>query len=263
MKVAGPCKLMWIQDQGVAWLRPNPEDAQSFQNFFETLAKRQEKSDQPIYPVVTLDIPARERTYKQNNTLWALIRIIFISMNGRKPTKEESYDLYLDILAEYADRVPSRFTGVLRPVHISESDTRHAAQLIQACFDIIVDYCDLDMDLQADVRKLFYKWHEWRGEQDRDPLDYADDDSELQDQAWRKAHKVSDASGIGGILEKAHIVSRGANVGAIEKPWNWLALTPEEHRFQHQRGWEEFLAQYPHLRGRVERARKMAGGNKS
>jgi hypothetical protein len=249
---------MWIQDKGVVWMRPNPEDSIAFEKFFFYLAKRQEKSEETIYPIVTLDVPARERTYKQNNTLWALIRIIFESMNGRKPTKDEAYELYLDILAEYAERVPSRFSGALRPIHISESDTRHAAQLIQACFDIIVDYCDLTVDLQADVRKLFYAWHDWRGKQDFDPLDCADNDREIAEREWREKHKISDASGVGGVIEKAHIVSRGANVAAIDKPWNWLALTPEEHRLQHQHGWGEFLAQYPHLRGRVERARKLA-----
>jgi hypothetical protein len=36
-------------------------------------------------------------------------------------------------------------------------------------------------------------------------------------------------------------------------------MTPEEHEQQHRRGWDEFLMVYPHLRGRVERARRMAG----
>jgi hypothetical protein len=41
--------------------------------------------------------------------------------------------------------------------------------------------------------------------------------------------------------------------------WNWIALTPEEHADQHQRGWDGFLQIYPHLCGRVERARRLAG----
>jgi hypothetical protein len=257
VKVTGPCKTVWIEEKHVAWIRPNHEDEQAFVKVFEAIAKRREKTGSNVYPIVTIHLPERERTYKQNDTLWALITIIFESMNGRKPTQAEKYDLYLDILEEYADRVPTRFAHKLRPIHISESDVVHAAKLIQACFDIIVDYCDLTIDQQADVRKLFYQWHEWRGTLDRDPLDFREDDDEVSEAEWWANHKVSDASGIGGRLEKAHIVSRGAAPLAIDKPFNWLALTPEEHREQHQKGWEEFLQKYPHLQGRVERAKKL------
>ena len=257
MKATGPCKLVWIPEKHAAWIRPNKEDEFAFSSLFEKIAQKCEKNHANIYPIVTIQLPERERTYKQNDTLWALVTIIFESMNGRKPTQAEKYDLYLDILEEYADRVPTRFSHALRPIHISESDTTHAAKLIQACFDIIVDYCDLTMDLQADVRSLFYEWHAWRGGLGKDPLDFNENDNEIDEGEWWASHRVSDASGIGGALEKAHIVSRGAAPAAIDKPWNWLALKPEEHREQHQNGWEEFLRKYPHLRGRVERARQM------
>lgn len=260
MKVTGPCKVVWIKEKRVAWMRPNPEDELAFSSLFSRMEDRQDQSGIRIYPVVTIFLPERERTFKQNNTLWALITVIFVSMNGRKPTDTEKYDLYLDILEEYADRIPTRFSSKLRPIHISESDTVHAAKLIQACFDVIVEYCDLDVDLQADVRQLLYEWHTWRGELDRDPLDYGIDDTEMDEGEWRANHRVSDASGIGGELEKAHIVSRGASVSAIEKPWNWLMLTVNEHRFvQHQHGWNTFLEKYPHLKGRVSRAQLLAG----
>jgi hypothetical protein len=41
--------------------------------------------------------------------------------------------------------------------------------------------------------------------------------------------------------------------------WNWIALLPEEHEAQHRTGWDGFLDIYPHLRGRVRRARNLAG----
>lgn len=257
MKATGPCKAVWVNEKGgLIWIRPNREDLLAFSNLFSKKKSKEEKSGITIYPIVSISLPVFERTYKQLKTLWALITVIFISQNGRKPSEEEKYNLYLDILAEYADQVPTRFSGKLRPVHISESTTIEAAKLIQACFDIIVECCDLTIDLQADVRELFYEWEAWRGGLDKDPMDY-DDDSEIDEGEWRANHKVSDASGIGGYLEKAHIASQGANPIAIEKPWNWLALTAEEHRFMHQHGWAAFLEKYPHLRGRVERAQEM------
>jgi hypothetical protein len=38
-----------------------------------------------------------------------------------------------------------------------------------------------------------------------------------------------------------------------------MALLPEEHEQQHRLGWDGFLQIYPHLRGRVDRARRLAG----
>jgi len=40
--------------------------------------------------------------------------------------------------------------------------------------------------------------------------------------------------------------------------WNWIALLPEEHEQQHRQGWDKFLQIYPHLQGRVNRARSLA-----
>ncbi|GAB6276283.1 MAG: hypothetical protein SAMD01599839_08230 [Rectinema sp.] len=259
MKATGPCKTAWVPEKHVAWIRPNKEDEWAFVAVFDAITKRREKINADVLPVITIHLPERERTYKQNDTLWALITIIFQSMNGRKPTQTEKYDLYLDILEEHAERIPTRFSGRLRPIHISESDTVHAAQLIQACFDIIVEYCDLNVDLQSDVRSLFYKWHTWRGGLNRDPLDYDDESEEMSEKEWRENHKVSDASGIGGYLEKAHIVSRGASPASVNDVRNLIMLTPEEHRFQHQYGWVAFLERFPHLKGRILRARQLFG----
>jgi hypothetical protein len=81
----------------------------------------------------------------------------------------------------------------------------------------------------------------------------------LTELEWRRKHVYSMASGRGGIIVRAHIVSRGADAADIEKSWNWMALLPEEHEQQHRIGWDNFLQIYPHLRGRVDRARELAG----
>ena len=89
---------------------------------------------------------------------------------------------------------------------------------------------------------------------------YYDENGEMISiEEFRQRHPISFASGVGGALELAHIVSRGADEIHRDCCWNTMMLTPEEHRKQHQVGWNEFLKIYPHLRGRVERARRIAG----
>jgi hypothetical protein len=102
------------------------------------------------------------------------------------------------------------------------------------------------------------EWLEWRGGLDRDPLDYQDDEL-MPLEEWRKRHPYSEASGRGGQIVRAHIVSRGADHPDIAKAWNWIALLWDEHQQQHNIGWDAFLQIYPHLRGRVDRARRLAG----
>ena len=61
-------------------------------------------------------------------------------------------------------------------------------------------------------------------------------------------------------LEVAHIVSRGADKEDIDEVWNLMMLTHYEHiEIMHKKGWNAFLEIYPHLRGRVKRARNLAG----
>jgi hypothetical protein len=253
MKVIGLCDAQPVLRKRCFYIKPVVSDYSAFQNFFEKKALKEERNGRAYFPKVTLHIQAEHRTFKQNNTLWALISLLFEYNEGRKPLEEEKYDLYLDILDAYADRVPNKLTGKPRPLHISESDTVHGAKLIQAVFDILAGMLDMEDTLQADVKDLFWEWEKWRADLEEDPLD------NLTEQEWLESHKVSQASGIGGALEKAHIVSRGADESAIDEPFNWLLLTHEEHiEIQHKKGWKVFLMMFPHLEGRVRRARRLA-----
>jgi hypothetical protein len=111
------------------------------------------------------------------------------------------------------------------------------------------------------VQEVLEEWEAWRGGLETDCTDYTDREQTrtLAEEEWRAKRVYSEASGRGGPIERAHIVSRGADAADIEMSWNWIALTPDEHVDQHRRGWDEFLRIYPHLRGRVERARRLAG----
>ena len=261
MKVVGTAPVRYFPDRRHAVvLYPSAADIPVVAKLFAAKAKREEKDGGEVYVEYELDVALRPRTTKQLATVWALIKIIHIAMNGEPPTHEESYDLYLDLLDLYANKKPNRFNGNLRAVHISEADVEDAARFIEHLMGVIVEFCDLDLPMQADVRKLFWTWESQRGGMERDPLDYDEMGRPLSEAEWRRRHPVSQASGLGGALELAHIVSRGANMLAINEPWNWVMLTYDEHRaIQHQKGWEPFLAQFPHLKPRVLRARQFAG----
>jgi hypothetical protein len=258
MKIRLPVRA--VQHKGFIVLKEvNAAGKELVQRIFRKKQDWEERNGREFYLQATLDLAYQKRTYKQNSAVWVLVQAIFESMEGRLPDEEEKYGLYLDLLEQYADKVPSRFGG-LRPVHISEANSLEGARFIDGLLYHLSKWCDLSMDAQAGVVDVLQQWEEWRGELETDPIDYSDSGCSrlITEAEWRERHQVSEASGRGGKIVLAHIVSRGADSADIEKAWNWLALTDDEHLAQHQHGWEEFLRIYPHLRGRVERARRMA-----
>lgn len=230
------------------------KDLQLIYKLFNGKKSREERSKQEILLKCDIDAQFQHRNYKQLNSVWKLITVIFESMEQRKPTESERYDLYLDLLEEYADKTPSRFKkDTLRPVHISESNTVAAARFIDGLLYHLATQCELNYDLQADVRKVLYEWEIWRGKQEHD---FKDD---MTVSEWRERAVYSEASGLGGSVDCHHIVSRGAAPQFADCAWNVLALTREEHEFFHAHGWNAFFEKYPHLRGKVERAFEKAG----
>jgi hypothetical protein len=230
-------------------------------SFFRTKTEREQRNQKEFFVQATLDLPCQHRTFKQNAAVWKLVTVIFESMEGRLPDEEEKYGLYLDLLDAYADKVPNRIKGGLRPVHISESNSLEGSKFIDGLLYHLATECSLPCDAQATVQSVLQEWEMWRGGMETDPADYADGGQAelLTELEWRRKHVYSEASGRGGTIVRAHIVSRGADAADIEKAWNWTALLPEEHEQQHRMGWDGFLQIYPHLRGRVGRARNLAG----
>lgn len=232
----------------------DPKDLQLVHKLFSGKKSREERSKQEILLKCDIDAQFQHRSYKQLASVWKLVSVIFESMEGRKPTEGERYDLYLDLLEMYADKTPSRIRkDELRPVHISESNTVAAARFIDGLLYHLATECSLNYDLQADVRKVLYEWEIWRGKQDKD----FKDGWTLGE--WKKTAAYSEASGLGGSIDCHHIVSRGAAPQFADCAWNVLALTREEHEFFHAHGWNAFLNRFPHLRGKVERAFEKAG----
>lgn len=251
MKVTGFFHGIFFKNQIVLRATDN-NDLLLIKKMFDSKKSREERSKQEILLKCDIDAQFQRRSFKQLATVWKLVTVIFESMENRKPTESERYDLYLDLLEEYADKVPSKLNGNLRSVRISESNTMAAARFIDGLLFHLSTYCDLKSDLQADVRKVLYEWELWRGKQDED----INDNRTLAE--LKEKVKYSEASGKSPV-EYHHIVSRGAAPQFIDCAWNILALTHDEHMYFHEYGWNAFLDKYPHLRGRVEKAIEKAG----
>lgn len=247
-----------LKKGGPDWYKIRPIDPKDCA-LYEKMLGKAKKGDETVY-TAELTLPERARSYDQLKAAWALIGAIFQSdsENNRKGTKEELYGLYLALLEEYAMRTPCILTGKLRAIHVSIDDpdctVGTTAYFIEGLMLHLSTLCQIQTELQTEVRGLMTQWIAWRGGLEEDPLDVGSDE-----ETWRKRHQCSEASGNPGPIVRAHIVSRGSDAADIEEPWNWIALTDEEHQLQHAAGWEAFLSKWPHLQGRIDRARRKAG----
>lgn len=250
MKISGFFHGILHGDKIVLKVR-DEKDFFNVRKLFSSKAERENRSRKEILLKCEIDAAFQKRSFRQLSAVWKLVEVIFESENMRRPLEEEKYELYLDLLELYADKIPNRYNNQLRAIHISESNTMAAAHFIDGLLFHLSAMCNLTDDLQATVRSVLYEWEIWRGRQERD----INDDRTIDE--MRKYVVYSEASGRAPV-HFHHIVSRGACPAAIDKAWNIVALHPDEHMFFHEqcRNYEEFLEVYPHLRGKVERAQR-------
>jgi hypothetical protein len=156
------------------------KDNELLLRFFHTKTEREKRNQKEFFVQALLDLPHQKRTFKQNSSVWKLITIIYESMEGRLPTEEEKYGLYLDLLELYADKIPNRINGTLRPVHISESNSAEGARFIDALLWHLASMCNLDYNAQTEVIDILYEWEAWRVALELDPADYSDLDCTTQ-----------------------------------------------------------------------------------
>lgn len=246
-----------VKGQDGVVLRPvTATDKVLFSNFYE--------QSQNKYVNITLKNDKGTKTYDQLKTAWALIGLTFQAIHYRKPNSSERRAFGNELVQELGDKIPSLLhEGEETSVSMSEMSKKQMSNFIRNLVYNLAENCDFGDDLlknaEISVKNIFLEWQTHKSTLDKDPDDYDDNGELLSMDEWRERHKISFASGVGGPLELAHIVSKGADEMHRDCCWNALMLTPAEHRMQHQKGWNEFLKIYPHLRGRVERARRIAG----
>ncbi|MGF7108208.1 hypothetical protein [Treponema pedis] len=267
MKVTGQYKARKAYSNGSHFIMiqvTDKKDASLLDRLFKTKAERDKRRGSESLLHITFDLPYRSKSYKQLRTIFALVTAIFVSMDGRLPTEEEKYNLYLDLLDAYGMKAPSKLdSSRLRVIHMSEANTFEAAYFINELMLHLATECELTLDLQTDVQNLLWEWTMWRGGEICDPLDYWDKECTrpIDETEWRRRHPYSEASGLTDPIHLHHIVTRGAHPYVKDEVWNWCALTHEEHTELHQRGEKVFLKKYPHLAGKFKRAHRKADRN--
>lgn len=222
------------------------------------------ETNKDSYLTIDLKNSRATKSYSQLKTVWALMSIIFEALNYRKPTKTELEQFHTELLNEYSDRKPSLLhEGETVAITLREMTAQQMSSFIQTLIRILAEDCELSYDEQMTARELFCEWEGYLSSLKDDCTDFYPDGTMIPIDEWRKMHTVSFATGLTATdemqLDLAHIVTRGSDEIHRDCCWNTMMLTHEEHMKQHEIGWNDFLKLYPHLKGRVERARRIAG----
>ena len=217
-------------------------------------------------PFTRIEKITNRRTLTQNSTLRGIERFIFIAENGYEPTKDDLYWIHEGILEKYSTWNINPRTGISTPKRTSDPSmsTTEMAKIIDgalnslAVMDIPKEVLD---SIGHDMKTLWESWYAWRYTQERDPL--FDAENEVGWEKYQELHPVCELCSLPGTdfdpLERMHIVSAGASKGIYEKPWNWLRAHHSHHALQHNEGWEIIEKSYPHIKGKIRRARLMEG----
>lgn len=213
-------------------------------------------------PDVTISDFFPKRSIIQNRTLWGICYFIGWIQEGRKPDKETVYWIYRGIIEEYSPHVMNPTTMQREAMTSSHPgmNTRVMATIISGALQTLLSQ-DIPESLEdfigKDMRSLWREFYKWR---------YDKDDKLEEDIDWAEyceKYQVCEACGLkhsdDNPLERAHIISAGANQSIYEESWNWLRIHRSHHaEIQHQLGWSVFLKSFPHLRPKVEYARRRA-----
>ncbi len=221
-------------------------------------------------PLIRIATEVKKRSSSQNSTLRGIERFIFIATNGYEPTKDDLYWIHEGLLEKYSIWVTNPLTGVSLPKRTSDPSmtTTEMSKIVEGSLN---DLASLDIPetiLKAignDMKKLWEGWYSWRYNQETDPLLEAESSLSMED--YKKIHPVCELCALAGVnsdpIEIMHIISKGADESLYEMPWNWIASNRSHHNLQHNEGWEIIERSYPHIKGKIQRARLMQGGNKN
>lgn len=214
------------------------------------------------FTAVEMEKPFKLRSMNQNRTLRGIEYFIGYVLDAGPPEKDTLAIIHEGLLEEYAPKEISVFSGELIPKRTSQMNTKEMSMLIDKALNHLATMDIPHSVMEAiglDMKTLWEKWYLWKNSEESDLYI-------TEDMTWENYKKIQPvceftfvAPGQGIKLDQMHIVSRGAEHSAINEPWNWIRGRREIHQEQHQYGWEYVLRKYPHVKPKVERARKMAG----
>ncbi|MCK5217845.1 MAG: hypothetical protein KAJ93_08650 [Methanosarcinales archaeon] len=247
-RVNDPIDLM--KKKGLIVLRISPEDKTIFNSWVDTVAAL------PGYPSSLLDIEVKirgkARTLPQNALYWALVTILALEVYMENGWEDVIHEEMLEI---YAPKIVSKLHKTSVPKRSKDMDTTEFTRLIEGVLHelsehgvSITDPSDMDQ-YWKNYAKIRFSGGKDHGYREGESLpDYAKRVNYCE--ACRKYLRPG-SFGYDGNL--AHIVSRGT--GGEDATWNIIHLCAKHHlSVQHQKGWEYFLKQFPHLQGKYDLA---------
>lgn len=218
-------------------------------------------------PVILLRDHRPKRTMAQNSTLRGIERFIAWATIGEKPTDEEVDMVHEAVIEQVMPQVTNTYNGKMYHKRTSEATTTEMSRCIEKALNWLAstDVPDqLVVSLGKGMKEIWTQWYEWRYTQDEDPL--FQDELQMTWEKYREEHAVCELCALAEIpgdpIERMHIVSGGSNIAAYEFSWNWLAAHRSHHALQHQVGWEPIKLEFPHIKGKLERARRLAEGER-
>jgi len=217
-------------------------------------------------PLLKVNTVQNRRSNNQNTTLRGIERFIFIAENGYEPTKDDLYWIHEGLLEKYSTWTINPRNGVSTPKRTSDPSmsTTEMAKIVQGALDTLATMQipqSILNEIGNDMKKLWENWYRWRYDQKKDPLFEAE--NELTWEKYKSLHPVCELCGLPDNeydpLIRMHIVSKGADLASYERPWNWLRSHNSHHILQHNEGWKIIEKSYPHIVGKLKRAKLMQG----
>ena len=224
---------------------------------------------------VRLEKPIDHRTRPQIDTLRGIERFLYWAQAGHKPVAgdHDIYWIHEGLIATYSSEAINLSTQRMEPMRTSDPrmTTKIMARIIDGALN---ELCTTDIpddvlkEIGDDMLKLWASWYDWRyNKAEQDPL-HEVEAAILTWEQYLHFHPVCELCGMpdrdSDQLERMHIVSGGAAISVYEKPWNWLHAHHSHHHQQHaarsggEVGWIAILKDFPHVKGKIERARSYA-----
>lgn len=203
------------------------------------------------------------KTRDQENTLRGIERFIAWAFSGSKPSDEEVDEVHEAIIEAAMPLVRNRYNGAMYHKRTSDATTVEMSRCIEYALNQLatMDIPDeIVTALGGDMKALWEAWYKWRYDQETDPL--YDDEMAMDWESYCGIHPVCELCGQpeypNDPLERMHIISAGANGTIYELPWNWLRAHASHHiPVQHQKGWDPILEEFPHISGKIRRAKTL------
>lgn len=201
----------------------------------------------------------KKKTFDQLKLFFSLVKIMSLETYG-KVTEEYKSLIYHGLLLEYGATTLARLpSGEERETvkGLSEMNTVEANALIEGAFRELATIPGLSIS-SSRIRNYFIEWRTWRGQLKNDGLE--ETYKSLEEYKERVPYCEATGDNLGpGEGHLAHIVSKGAG-GVSNEAWNYFHFSPQVHLYtQHTEGWVKLLREYPHLIGKVNRARERHG----